>query len=178
MEDDVPHIGPVLGRNIRAQRQLRNWTQEQLADAVAPFLGPTWDQRLVAVVEKGEGRRLLASELLALASVLEVDIWKLATPLAGDRVRLGGGEPLRAAPPEVDRDRLLDAHWVLGGSRHQLRGLVTRLQAAKHEAAAAASSGDRASEMIADIESEARAVLGDLESVSTHLDGAEGADRG
>ena len=56
-----------IGRNIRTARQLRNWTQERLAEAI----DVTFQQ--VQKYEKGMNR-VSGSRLLTLANVLEVPL--------------------------------------------------------------------------------------------------------
>ena len=103
----------VVAYNIAQARLLRGWTQEQAADALAPFLGTRWSSASFSAVERsvagGRVREFTADELLALARGFRLPIGWFLTPPASLR-------DVELSVPDVkgpaDRRILLDA--VLG----------------------------------------------------------------
>ena len=114
-------LNQVVAYNIREARQLRGWTQEELADRLAPYLGQRLTQAGVSSIERawdGERRREFdAHELLIFAMVFDLPIlWFLLPPPGDHRV-------MRSTTRPVDE---LYA-WLLG-LPHQLKPLYQRLR--------------------------------------------------
>ena len=114
-------LNQVVAYNIREARQLRGWTQEELADRLEPYLGQRLTQAGVSSIERawdGERRREFdAHELLIFAMVFDLPIlWFLLPPPGDHRV-------MRSTTRPVDE---LYA-WLLG-QPHQLEPLYERLR--------------------------------------------------
>jgi transcriptional regulator with XRE-family HTH domain len=114
-------LNQVVAYNIREARQLRGWTQEELADRLEPYLGQRLTQAGVSSIERawdGERRREFdAHELLIFAMVFDLPIlWFLLPPPGDHRV-------MRSTTRPVDE---LYA-WLLGQPR-QLEPLYERLR--------------------------------------------------
>ena len=81
----------ILGRNVAAARGRARLSQSAVADRMRALGHAQWQQQVVANVERG-GRRLLATEVMALAWVLETSITNLMRPTEDDgMVRLPCG---------------------------------------------------------------------------------------
>lgn len=81
-------LNQVVAYNFRAARELRGWTQDELADRLEPYLGQRLSQASVSAMERawdGERRREFdAHDLLTFAMVFDLPmIWFLLPP-AGD----------------------------------------------------------------------------------------------
>jgi transcriptional regulator with XRE-family HTH domain len=74
--------GAVLAENVRAYRQVRGLSQEQLAERMAA-LGHGWTAGIVGFVERGD-RNMTVDELLGLALVLGASIGDLLDPAGVD----------------------------------------------------------------------------------------------
>lgn len=114
-------LNQIVAYNIREARQLRGWTQEELADRLEPYLGQRLTQAGVSSIERawdGERRREFdAHELLIFAMVFDLPIlWFLLPPPGDHRV-------MRSTTRPVDE---LYA-WLLG-QPHQLEPLYERLR--------------------------------------------------
>ena len=114
-------LNQVVAYNVREARQLRGWTQEELADQLEPYLGQRLTQAGVSSIERawdGERRREFdAHELLIFAMVFDLPIlWFLLPPPGDHRV-------MRSTTRPVDE---LYA-WLLG-QPHQLEPLYERLR--------------------------------------------------
>lgn len=114
-------LNQVVAYNIREARQLRGWTQEELADRLEPYLGQRLTQAGVSSIERawdGERRREFdAHELLIFAMVFDLPIlWFLLPPPGDHRV-------MRSTTRPVDE---LYA-WLLGQPQ-QLEPLYQRLR--------------------------------------------------
>jgi len=114
-------LNQVVAYNIREARQLRGWTQEELADRLEPYLGQRLTQAGVSSIERawdGERRREFdAHELLIFAMVFDLPIlWFLLPPPGDHRV-------MRSTTRPVDE---LYA-WLLGEPR-QLEPVYERLR--------------------------------------------------
>jgi len=101
-------LNQVVAYNIREVRQLRGWTQEELAERLEPYLGQRLSQAGVSAIERawdGERRREFdAHELLMYAMVFDLPIiWFLLPPPDDHRL-------MRATTRPVDE---LYA-WLLG----------------------------------------------------------------
>ena len=124
-EDPSPGDGidlnQVVAYNVREARQLRGWTQEELADRLEPYLGQRLTQAGVSSIERawdGERRREFdAHELLVFAMVFDLPIvWFLLPPPGDHRVMRSTTRPV---------DELYS--WLLGEPR-QLEPLYERLR--------------------------------------------------
>ena len=73
----------ILGRNVAAARGRARLSQSAAADRMRALGHAQWQQQVVANVERG-GRRLLATEVMALAWVLETSITNLMRPTEDD----------------------------------------------------------------------------------------------
>ena len=114
-------LNQVVAYNVREARQLRGWTQEELADRLEPYLGQRLTQAGVSSIERawdGERRREFdAHELLIFAMVFDLPIlWFLLPPPGDHRV-------MRSTTRPVDE---LYA-WLLGQPQ-QLEPLYERLR--------------------------------------------------
>jgi transcriptional regulator with XRE-family HTH domain len=89
---DEIDLNQVVAYNLREARQLRGWTQEELADRLEPYLGQRLTQAGVSSMERawdGERRREFdAHELLIFAMVFNLPILFFLLPPPGDRRRL------------------------------------------------------------------------------------------
>lgn len=87
-------LNQVVAYNVRAARELRAWTQEELADRLEPYLGQRLTQAGVSSIERawdGERRREFdAHELLVFAMVFDLPIiWFLLPPPTDHRLMRG-----------------------------------------------------------------------------------------
>jgi transcriptional regulator with XRE-family HTH domain len=103
----------IVAYNVARARQLRGWTQEQAADALAPFLGTRWSGASFSAVERsiagGRVREFTADELLALARGFDLPLgWFLTPPSPLKDIALSVPDVKGGADPMI----LLDA--VLG----------------------------------------------------------------
>jgi transcriptional regulator with XRE-family HTH domain len=116
-EDRVPTLTPnqVVAFNLPRARLIRGWTQEQAAEALAPYLGARWSVANFSAIERsvdgGRVRQFTADDLFALSRGFDLPIGFFLTP-PGDDPRA-----YRIATPDSGRDgvdamELLDA--VLG----------------------------------------------------------------
>jgi transcriptional regulator with XRE-family HTH domain len=114
-------LNQVVAYNIRAARQLRGWTQEELADRLEPYLGQRLTQAGVSSIERawdGDRRREFdAHELLIFAMVFDLPIVWFLLPPPGDH------RTMKSTTRPVDE---LYA-WLLG-QPHQLEPLYERLR--------------------------------------------------
>lgn len=114
-------LNQVVAYNVRSARELRGWTQEDLAGRLEPYLGQRLTQAAVSAIERawdGDRRREFdAHELLIFAMVFDLPIiWFLLPPPGDHRV-------MRATTRQVDE---LYA-WLLGRP-DQLEPLYARLR--------------------------------------------------
>jgi transcriptional regulator with XRE-family HTH domain len=117
----------VVGGRIRQAREARGWTQGQLGDALAEYLGEGWSRPAVSIAEGG-GRDFRAVELLALALVLGHPVGWFFRPAGDSPIELPGkevpahvvnmlGSGPSAADPHAFEDaveavtRVLAEHW-------------------------------------------------------------------
>ena len=114
-------LNQVVAYNIREARQLRGWTQEELADRLEPYLGHRLTQAGVSSIERawdGDRRREFdAHELLIFAMVFDLPILWFLLPPPGDH-RL-----MRATTRPVDELYV----WLLGQPQ-QLEPVYERLR--------------------------------------------------
>jgi transcriptional regulator with XRE-family HTH domain len=88
--DDVD-LNQVVAYNVRAARELRGWTQDEVADRLEPDLGQRLTQASVSAIERawdGDRRREFdAHELLTFSMVFDLPIiWFLLPPTGDHRV--------------------------------------------------------------------------------------------
>lgn len=114
-------VNQVVAYNVRQARELRGWTQEELAGRLEPYLGQRLTQAAVSSIERawdGERRREFdAHELLIFALVFDLPITWFFLPPAGDR------RMMRATTRPVD-----ELYARLLGLPHQLEELHARLR--------------------------------------------------
>jgi transcriptional regulator with XRE-family HTH domain len=112
---------------MRARRELRGWSQRQLAQALVELGHPTFRQQTVAEIESGY-RQVKLDEALALSRALGISVDNLIRP-AGLTVR--ASELLAAAWDTQDANRHA-RHWA---AKHEtaLRRLVRAIEAGDGE---------------------------------------------
>lgn len=95
MPDASPY-SVILGRNISAARGRAQLSQGTVAARMRALGHTQWQQQTVASTEKGR-RRLMAEEVMALASVLDTSISALMRPTEDDDlVRFPSGAVISA----------------------------------------------------------------------------------
>lgn len=114
-------LNQVVAYNVRQARELRDWTQEELAARLEPYLGQRLTQAAVSAIERawdGERRREFdAHELLVFALVFDLPIIWFMLPPAGDR------RMLRATTRPLN-----EMYSLMLGKPHQLEPLYARLR--------------------------------------------------
>jgi transcriptional regulator with XRE-family HTH domain len=119
--DDEVDLNQVVAYNFRAARELRGWTQEDVADRLAPYMGQRPSQAAVSAIERAwesERRREFdAQELLVFSLVFDVPIVWFLLPPPGDR-RL-----MRSTTRPMS-----ELYAYLLGMPHQLEPLYARLR--------------------------------------------------
>jgi hypothetical protein len=116
-EERVPTLTPnqVVAYNLPRARMVRGWTQEQAAEALAPYLGTKWSVANFSAIERsvdgGRIRQFTADDLFAFSRAFRLPIGFFLTPPVDDPRTYG------IATPDADRDgldpmELLDA--ILG----------------------------------------------------------------
>jgi transcriptional regulator with XRE-family HTH domain len=112
----------VVAYNLARARELRGWTQERAAEAIAPYLGLRWSKASFSQAERSldgrNARQFDATEIIAFARGFDLPIgWFYFPPLPWD-----GGLP--RGRPSVDIDdvgpevmRLVDL--IFGTAEHQ-----------------------------------------------------------
>src|SRR3974390_3261592 len=83
----IPRTGPpnqVVAQNLPRARELRGWTQEEAADALAPYLGARLSGASLSAIERSiRGTRVKvfsADELVALSRAFELPLGWWFTP--------------------------------------------------------------------------------------------------
>lgn len=74
-------IEEVIGQRMKAAREHQELTQEQVGQRLGQLLGKPWSRQSVSVAEQG-GRAFTASEIAAIAYVLNTSVSRLFTPPA------------------------------------------------------------------------------------------------
>jgi transcriptional regulator with XRE-family HTH domain len=102
----------VVAYNVAKARAIRGWTQEEAAEALAPYLGTRWSVASFSAIERsvdgGRIRRFSADQLLALSRGFDLPIaFFLVPPPPTEEIRLR-----TAASDDEHPQVLLDA--VLG----------------------------------------------------------------
>jgi transcriptional regulator with XRE-family HTH domain len=113
--------------NMRARRELRGWSQRQLAAALVDQGHQTFRQQTVAEIESGY-RQVKLDEALALSRALEVSVDSLIRPTG---LAAQASELLDAAWQAQDADRHA-RHWVDERAAARRR-LVRAIEAADSE---------------------------------------------
>jgi transcriptional regulator with XRE-family HTH domain len=114
-------LNQVVAYNIREARQLRGWTQEELADRLEPYLGQRLTQAGVSSIERAwdsdRRREFDAHEILIFAMVFDLPmLWFLLPPPGDHRVMRSTTRPV---------DELYT--WLLGQPQ-QLEPVYERLR--------------------------------------------------
>lgn len=114
-------LNQVVAYNIREARQLRGWTQEELADRLEPYLGQRLTQAGISSIERAwdsdRRREFDAHELLIFAMVFDLPmLWFLLPPPGDHRVMRSTTRPV---------DELYT--WLLGQPQ-QLEPIYERLR--------------------------------------------------
>jgi transcriptional regulator with XRE-family HTH domain len=122
--DDVD-LNQVVAYNVKAARELRGWTQDELADRLEPYLGQRLTQASVSAIERawdGDRRREFdAHELLTFSMVFDLPIlWFLLPPVGDHRLMRNTTRPI---------DEL---YSYLLGRPDQLEPVYERLRALGH----------------------------------------------
>ena len=114
-------LNQVVAYNIREARQLRGWTQEELADRLEPYLGQRLTQAGISSIERAwdsdRHREFDAHELLIFAMVFDLPMLWFLLPPPGDH-RL-----MRSTTRPVDELYV----WLLGRP-DQLEPVYERLR--------------------------------------------------
>jgi transcriptional regulator with XRE-family HTH domain len=143
---DEVDLNQVVAHNVRAARDLRGWTQEELADRLEPYIGQRLTQAGVSSIERAwdsdRRREFDAQELLVFARVFDLPlIWFLLPPPGDDR-RL-----------QATHQRLSSLYATLLGRPHQLEPLYQRL---RELGLADPTAAEEAAEVITGIPSDAK----------------------
>ena len=114
-------LNQVVAYNVRAARELRGWTQDDVAERLEPYLGQRLAQASVSAIERAwdsERRREFdAQELLVFSLVFDLPMVWFLLPPPGDR------RMMRSTTRPVNE---LYAHLL--GMPHQLEPLYARLR--------------------------------------------------
>lgn len=116
-EERVPTLTPnqVVAYNLARARLFRGWTQEQAAEALAPYLGTQWSVANFSAIERsvdgGRMRQFTADDLFAFSRAFRVPIGFFLTPPVDDPRTYGIATP-DAGRDGLDPMELLDA--ILG----------------------------------------------------------------
>jgi transcriptional regulator with XRE-family HTH domain len=102
----------IVAYNVARARLLRGWTQEQAADALAPYLGTRLSAASFSALERsvagGRIREFSADELLALSRGFDLPIgWFLTPPTAMEGVALATPDHPKGADPMILLDAIL-----------------------------------------------------------------------
>ena len=92
----------VIAYNLARAREWKGWTQEQAADALAPYLGVRWSKATFSAAERSvDGkviRQFTGDDLVAFARCFDVPIsWFFMPPPSTDDT----GRPVRLATPDA-----------------------------------------------------------------------------
>lgn len=116
-EDDIALTpNQVVAYNLPRARLFKGWTQEEAAEALAPYLGTRWSVANFSAIERsvdgGRIRQFTADHLLALSRGFELPIGFFLTPPGDDPRRVRIATPDTRKQGGADAMVLLDA--VLG----------------------------------------------------------------
>ena len=111
-EDDIALTpNQVVAYNLPRARLFKGWTQEEAAEALAPYLGTRWSVANFSAIERsvdgGRIRQFTADDLLALSRGFELPIGFFLTP-PGDDPR-----GVRIATPDTRKQGGADAMVLL-----------------------------------------------------------------
>jgi transcriptional regulator with XRE-family HTH domain len=95
-DDDALCLTPnqVVAYNLPRARRLRGWTQDEAAEALAPYVGTRWSVVTFSAIERSVAghriRQFSADDLLAISRGFDLPIGFFLIPPAGgaDRVRI------------------------------------------------------------------------------------------
>jgi transcriptional regulator with XRE-family HTH domain len=83
-------LSEVFGQQVRKARRIRDWSQQDLADAISNVAGSPegypMKQANIAKIEGGQRKRLVLEDVLLFAAALEVYPNYLLAPLEDDQV--------------------------------------------------------------------------------------------
>jgi len=113
--------------NMRARRELRGWSQRQLAQALVELGHPTFRQQTVAEIESGY-RQVKLDEALALSRALGISVDNLIRP---EGLTARASELLAAAWETQDANRNA-RHWAVKHAS-AMRRLVRAIEAGDGE---------------------------------------------
>ncbi len=100
-QDETLSLTPnqVVAYNLPRARRVRGWTQEQAAEALAPYLGTCWSVANFSAIERsvdgGRIRQFTADDLVALSRGFDLPIGFFLTPPAS------GAEGVRITTPDT-----------------------------------------------------------------------------
>ncbi|MDP9070501.1 MAG: hypothetical protein M3N68_04315 [Actinomycetota bacterium] len=100
-QDETLSLTPnqVVAYNLPRARRVRGWTQEQAAEALAPYLGTRWSVANFSAIERsvdgGRIRQFNADDLVALSRGFDLPIGFFLTPPAS------GAEGVRITTPDT-----------------------------------------------------------------------------
>ncbi len=100
-EEETRSLTPnqVVAYNLPRARMIRGWTQEQAAEALAPYLGTRWSVANFSAIERsvdgGRIRQFTADDLVALSRGFDLPIGFFLTPPAS------GAEGVRITTPDT-----------------------------------------------------------------------------
>jgi 8-oxo-dGTP pyrophosphatase MutT (NUDIX family)/transcriptional regulator with XRE-family HTH domain len=145
-----------IGQRVRARRNELHMSQDEFGRALGPLLGKPWSRQTVSMAEQGS-RAWVASDLLAVAVVLQTTVGELLRPPLGETaVDLGG-------PESVPGDTLRDVTLTRGREDLSMAE-INRTIAALHDIAI---RGQSDSEQVLSL-------IRDLDTQITHRIGAGG----
>jgi transcriptional regulator with XRE-family HTH domain len=127
------HPNQVVAYNLTRARQDKGWTQDEAADALAPYLGKRWSKASISQAERSIAGRFIrkfdADEIVAFARAFEVPVawFFLPPPPWSDQPRV----PVKLATPDAEEfgvalGQLVD---LVFGEPYQQALLSLRLQA-------------------------------------------------
>ncbi|WP_083502213.1 helix-turn-helix transcriptional regulator [Sphaerimonospora mesophila] len=105
----------VVARRVRELRRRKGWTAAQLGEALTAQ-GVPWDRFTVSNLENGKRQNVTLTELLALATVLDVALVHLFVPL--------NDNPVKVTPNRTEDADTVRA-WVRG--QEPLPGMDERI---------------------------------------------------
>ena len=175
-----PYLGmtpnQVVAFNLTKARQWRGWTQQQLADALEPYLGKRWSKASVSQAERSVAGKFIrqfdADELVAFARALDLPLgWFLMPPppWAADAT------PIKLSTPDAKQfgTALAELVDIVFGDEHGQALLETRLRAFLDQLGPTGPLSHKqdtvANLVSAKIEALAHHRLGDLEQWQTQL---------
>lgn len=140
-------VQELIGSNLRRAREERGMTQAQLGEELGPLLGKPLARQAVYSAETG-GRAFTATDLAALAVVLEKPVWWFFVPSAGPDMpielptgeRVSGGA-VTGLVLDVERAAYLAA--IAGSVDGHLREIEEQVRAVRSQILRLAEAGMR-----------------------------------